>query len=215
MARVSRFSRRSRTDIIASQFVEIRFSLVTGRARVEELVYERHVPWPELGFWHAPPAEPAALSCDQVPINRDCRGIESYGLFFSLSILPSYEKTYRRCFSSSFLCTSVLILMFFVLWFSNSKKEKLERIPFSNKIIRLSLSFFSFYVKLLWMERSFAIFLSKNRFPVLDRRSNISIGYYGSFIDANWEIKRVIKRRRDFFNPLELKRAKGVAKDTD
>lgn len=65
------------------------------------------------------------------------------------------------------------------------------------------------------MERSFAIFLSKNRFPVLDRRSNISIGYYGSFIDANWEIKRVIKRRRDFFNPLELKRAKGVAKDTD
>lgn len=214
MARVSRFSRRSRTDIIASQFVEIRFSLVTGRARVEELVYERHVPWPELGFWHAPPAEPAALSCDQVPINRDCRGIESYGLFFSLSIQPSFlrENPYHRFplpFFVRFL-SSILMLMFFVL-----KKKKLEGIPFSNKIIRLSLSFFSFYVKLLWMERSFAIFLSKNRFPVLDRRSNISIGYYGSFIDANWEIKRVIKRRRDFFNPLELKRAKGVAKDTD
>ena len=132
-------------------------------------------------------------------------------------LLFSFHPTRKplSSISSSFLCTSVLMLIFFVLWFSNSKKEKLERIPFSNKIIRLSLSFFSFYVKLLWMERSFAIFLSKNRFPVLDRRSNISIGYYRSFIDANWETKRVIKRRRDFFNPLELKRAKGVAKDTD
>lgn len=153
MARVSRFSRRSRTDIIASQFVEIRFSLVTGRARVEELVYERHVPWPELGFWHAPPAEPAALSCDQVPINRDCRGIESYGLFFSLSIQPSFlrENPYHRFplpFFVRFL-SSILMLMFFVL-----KKKKLEGIPFFNKIIRFSLSLFSFYMKLSWMKRS-------------------------------------------------------------
>lgn len=119
MARVLRFSRRSRTDIIASQFVEIRFSLVTGRARVEELVYERHVPWPELGFWHAPPAEPAALSCDQVPINRDCRGIESYGPlhFSSLSSQPSFrnlgENPYHRRFSSSPLRSSSFLLLSF------------------------------------------------------------------------------------------------------
>lgn len=140
MARVSRFSRRSRTDIIASQFVEIRFSLVTGRARVEELVYEQHVPWPELGFWHAPPAEPAALSCDQVPINRDCRGIESYGPlhFFSLSSQPSFrnlgENPYHRRFSSSPLRSSSFLLLSFrrsflsdaFRRFSNLKKNKLE-----------------------------------------------------------------------------------------
>lgn len=102
---MSHFSRRSRTDIIASQFVEIRFAGVMERARVRStraalaLLYERHVL--ELGFWHTPPDVPVALSCDQLPINRDCRGKVIAALLSSSSssLLPLL-LSFRLCFSS-------------------------------------------------------------------------------------------------------------------
>lgn len=97
---MSRFSRRSRTDIIASQFVEIRFAGVMERARVRStraalaLLYERHVL--ELGFWHTPPDGTGRIVMRPAPYKPRLPR-ESYSrspLFFLF--LPSF----RLCFSS-------------------------------------------------------------------------------------------------------------------
>lgn len=108
---MSHFSRRSRTDIIASQFVEIRFAGVMERTRVRStraalaLLYERHVL--ELGFWHTPPDGTGRIVMRPAPykprLPRQSYSRSPLFFFFlsssSSSLLP-FLLSFRLCFSS-------------------------------------------------------------------------------------------------------------------